>query len=99
MTPTLRIQLLGDFRCFVDGRPLPTLNKPRQQTLLAFLLLHRHTVPTRRQIAFAMWPDSSERQACTNLRKMLFQLRHEYPVLDDFLVVDGQSLGWRSDAP
>jgi DNA-binding SARP family transcriptional activator len=99
MAPTLRIQLLGEFRHFLDGQPLDTLIMPRQQALLAYLLLHRHAPQPRQQIAFAFWPDSSERQAQTNLRKLFFQLRQALPQPDEYLYADHQRLGWRSAAP
>jgi DNA-binding SARP family transcriptional activator len=98
MTPNLHIQLLGEFCLLVNDKPLTTLNKPRQQALLAYLLLHRHTPHSRQQIAFSFWPDSSEGQAYTNLRKIVFQLRQALPNVDDFISADTQSLGWREDA-
>ncbi len=97
MSPILRIQLLGEFSLFVNDNPLTTLNKPRQQALLAYLLLYRHTPQTRQQIAFSFWPDTSEGQAYTNLRKVVFQLRQALPTVDDFIFADTQSLGWRRD--
>src|SRR3954462_6924389 len=60
MSPHLHIQLLGTFHCLLDERPLFLAHKPRQQALVAYLLLHRHAPPTRQQVAFALWPDSSE---------------------------------------
>src|SRR3954453_23908042 len=98
MPPILRIQLLGEFRLFVDEQPLDTINKPRQQALLAYLLLHRYAPQPRQQIAFTFWPDSSESQAYTNLRKLFFQLREVLPEADVFLYANTQSLGWQSDA-
>jgi DNA-binding SARP family transcriptional activator/tetratricopeptide (TPR) repeat protein len=82
-----------------DGQPLDTLNRPRQQALLAYLLLHRHAPQPRQQIAFSFWPDSTERQAYTNLRKLCFDLRQALPHADNFLIADSQRLGWCSDAP
>src|SRR5262245_50949913 len=98
MPPHLDIRLLGEFRLFVDEQPLDTLNKPRQQALLAYLLLHRHAPQSRQHLAFIFWPDSSEEQAYTNLRKLFFQLRQALPEADNFLHADHQSLSWRSDA-
>lgn len=39
---TLRIHLLGDFRLLWGDELLTGFYHPRQQALLAFLLLHRH---------------------------------------------------------
>ena len=99
MSPTLHIQLLGELRLWLDDEPLHGPVRPRQQALLAYLLLHRHAPQSRRQIAFAFWPDSSERQAYTNLRKLYFQLRQLLPNADDFLYADTLQLGWRAEAP
>src|SRR4051812_34927466 len=98
MTPNLRIQLLGEFRLFANDQPLTSLNKPRQQALLAYLLLHRHAPQSRQQVAFSFWPDSSEGQAYTNLRKLFFQLRQALPAADTFLSATSLTLGWRLDS-
>lgn len=47
------------------------MKQPRLQSLLAYLLLHRFTPQARQHVAFTFWPDSSEAQALTNLRKQL----------------------------
>jgi hypothetical protein len=39
----LRLFLLGDFRAFDGDVTLETLRSPRLQSLLAYLLLNRHT--------------------------------------------------------
>jgi DNA-binding SARP family transcriptional activator/tetratricopeptide (TPR) repeat protein len=99
MTPSLRIHLLGEFRLFVADQPMLTIDRPRQQALLAYLLLHRHAPQPRQQVAFCFWPDSSEAQAYTNLRKLVFQVRQALPQADHFLIVDSQHLGWQANAP
>jgi DNA-binding SARP family transcriptional activator/predicted ATPase len=99
MSPTLQLQLLGEFRLLVDDQPLRTLDRPRLQALLTYLVLHRHAPQPRQQIAFCLWPDTSESQAFANLRKLVFQLRRALPQADSLLDADGQHLGWRSDAP
>jgi hypothetical protein len=42
-------------------------------------VLHQRTVHSRRSLAFMLWPESSESQARTNLRKLLYTLRHVLP--------------------
>ena len=98
MPPTLHIRLLAEFRLFADDQPLDFFNKPSQQALLAFLLLQRHAPQPRQKIAFAFWPDSTEKQAYTNLRKLFYLLRQSLPNADDFLVADYFTIGWRQDA-
>jgi DNA-binding SARP family transcriptional activator/predicted ATPase len=99
MSSMLRIHLLGEFRLFSGAQSVGLLDRPRHQALLAYLLLHRHMPQSRQQIAFYFWPDSSERQAYTNLRKLYFQLRQALPNADSFLYADNHRLGWHQDAP
>lgn len=71
----LKIQLFGAFRMEYGGERITTVNMARLQSLLAYLLVHRQAPQSRQHVAFRFWPDSSEKQAHTNLRKLLFQLR------------------------
>ena len=72
MSPTLRIHLLGDFLLVSGEAPVP-MPVARAQSLLAYLLLHRDAPQGRSHLAFLLWPDSTEAQAHTNLRKLLYQ--------------------------
>jgi DNA-binding SARP family transcriptional activator len=98
-TPTLYIHLLGDFRLAYDGEPVTTVNTARLQSLLAYLLLHREAPQSRQHLAFLLWPDSTERQARTNLRKQVHNLRRALPDPDRFLRADAKTLQWLPDAP
>jgi DNA-binding SARP family transcriptional activator/predicted ATPase len=93
----MEVYLLGQFQVKVDGEAITSLNHPRLQELLAYLLLQRGKGISRQHVAFLFWPDSSEEQARTNLRNLLHRLRRAFPVSDDFLVVDETHLQWRSD--
>ncbi|MSP13808.1 MAG: hypothetical protein EXR62_12740 [Chloroflexi bacterium] len=95
----LHIQLLGDFRLRYGDVPLAGIAIPRLQSLLAYLLLHRAAPQARQQIAFLFWPDSSEGQAHTNLRKNLYLLRQSLPDAERFLEIENQAVQWRPDAP
>lgn len=53
----------------------------------------------RQRLAFLPWPDSTERQARTNLRHVLHNLRGALPDPDRFLDVTARTLQWRTDAP
>lgn len=96
--PTLHIQLLGGFQLHYNDAPVVTVIQARQQSLLAYLLLHRHAPQSRQHLAFLFWPDSTEAQARTNLRRELYQLRHTLPEADQFLAVGAQTVQWRADA-
>lgn len=95
----LHIELLGGFRLLHGNESLNTVDTPRLQSLLAYLLLHRETPQSRHRVAFLFWPDSPEEQALTNLRNLLYRLRHSLPQSDRFLYVDRRTLRWRDTAP
>src|SRR4051794_20163951 len=76
----LQLQLLGHFQLLVNGAPV-WIQQARLQSLLAYLLLHRHARQTRQHLAFLFWPDSTEAQARANLRKALYDLRQLIPEL------------------
>ncbi len=93
----LDIRLLGSVELRLGGNLLAPPESARAVSLLAFLLVHRGVPQPRRRVAFLLWPDSTEAQARTNLRKALHTLRHALP--DGFLDGDTQTLRWRTDAP
>ncbi|MBX3000846.1 MAG: AAA family ATPase [Caldilineaceae bacterium] len=99
MNKTLQIRLLGQFSLHYGDQPLTTISADRQQSLLVYLLLHRQSPVPRHHIAFQLWPDSSEAQARSNLRNLLFSLRQALPDADRFLEITNLTLYWRSDAP
>jgi DNA-binding SARP family transcriptional activator len=99
LTSTLHIRLLGDFWIFRDQQVVTGVETPRLQSLLAYLLLHRDAPQPRSHLAYVFWPDSTEGQARTNLRKQVHYLRRTLPDADQFLQVDTQTLFWRPDAP
>ncbi len=98
-TPRLHITLLGDFQLIYDDEPVTEIDTPRLQSLLAYLLLHRSAPQIRHHVAFVLWPDSTEAQALTNLRNLLYHLRHDLPDAERFLHIDRQTVQWRTDAP
>lgn len=93
---TLHMYLLGDFRLASGETALTTVSIPRVQSLLAYLVLHRAAPQARSHLAFLLWPESTEAQARTNLRKVLYQLQQALPYANAFLYTDKQSLHWRS---
>jgi DNA-binding SARP family transcriptional activator len=71
----LSIRLLGGFQIANGQEPATNLERARRQELLAYLLLHHGRSIPRQQLAFPFWPDSSEKQALTNLRNLWYGLR------------------------
>ncbi|MCL4835126.1 MAG: AAA family ATPase [Caldilineaceae bacterium] len=93
----LQIQLLNGFALrWADG-PVVTISAPRQQELLAYLLLRSGAPQPREQIAFLLWPETTDSQARSNLRRELFRLRSQWPDVERWLVTDTQTLCWLND--
>ena len=79
----MAVRLLGRFALHRDGAEVP-LDAARAELLLGYLVLHPDAQP-RRRLAAALWPDSTEAQAHTNLRKLLHTLRRTLPDVDEHL--------------
>lgn len=94
VTSNVQVWLLGDFRLQVDEQPLTLALAPRAQSLLAYLLLKPQSSHSRQHLAFLLWPDTNERQARTNLRNLLFQLRQSWPTIDQYLQISAVTLQW-----
>jgi predicted ATPase/DNA-binding SARP family transcriptional activator/Flp pilus assembly protein TadD len=94
--PELAIHLLGGFQLLSRGEPVP-VRSARVVLLLARLVLSRRAPLSRTQLASLFWPESSDAQARTNLRKVLLELRRALPGADRVLATEGPSLVWRPD--
>jgi len=98
-SPVLRIELFGGFHLLTDDRPAPRVPSARQQQVIAYLILHARTAPVQRQrVAASLWPESTDAQALTNLRRELHHLRESFPKLDALIDAESRTLGWRADA-
>lgn len=93
----LRVSLLGEQVIADDATGTVLTRSPRSVALVAHLVVHAGLAQPRRLLAGLFWPDSTDAQALTNLRRELHQLRR---VLGDLpsLAVTGQDLCWR-DTP
>ena len=91
------VRLLGGFRV-ASGGIVVHAGPRRVRELFALLLLERHEPVPRERLAYALWPESSERQARTNLRQALHQLRSKIPDVDRLLLLDGPDLRFLNDA-
>ncbi len=94
MSQTIDIRLLGGFSLIYGDRPIAGITSARSQALLAYLVLHCQTPQSRSRIASDLWPESTDVQARTNLRKELSNLRHALPHSDEFLWVEAKMLQW-----
>jgi DNA-binding SARP family transcriptional activator len=97
--PTLHIRLLGDFYILHGEAPIPGVDNPRLESLLAYLVLHRNAPQSRAHLSYLFWLDSTESQARANLRKQLYHLRRSLPDAEQFLYADHKVLQWQPDAP
>ena len=95
----LRVELLGGFRIVADDRAAARVPSARQQQILAFLVLHSAGAAILRQrVAGSLWPESTDAQALTNLRRELHHLREEWPAVSSLIEARSRTLAWRGDA-
>ena len=90
----LRVSLLGEQSITCDGDDSARTRSSRAVVLVAFLVVHAGSAQVRQRIAGLFWPESTDAQALTNLRRELHHLRQ---VLGDepSLVVTSRDLCWR----
>lgn len=94
----LEVRLLGTVEVILDGRRLGAFNALRLQRFLALIAL-RTDLQHRSRLAFELWPDSNEHQARTNLRKLLHDVRHSFPDIDQFVQIDNEIVRWIPTGP
>ena len=89
----LHVSVLGEQAITDDGAGVQARSS-RAVALVAFLAAHAGVPQPRQRIAGMFWPDSTDAQALTNLRRELHHLRQ---VLGDdrSLVVTPRDLCWR----
>ena len=90
----LRMSLLGEQAIVDDRAGSVQARSSRVVALVAFLAVHAGSPQPRQRIAGLLWPESTNAQALTNLRRELHHLRQ---VLGDeaSLVVTPRDLCWR----
>src|SRR4051794_22901043 len=95
---TLDLRLLGGFQLTWQGAPL-VLSSSRARALLARLALHAGEPQARALLAPLFWPDSTDAQARTNLRRLLHELWQVLPDPALFVAAENTALTWRAEAP
>jgi DNA-binding SARP family transcriptional activator/tetratricopeptide (TPR) repeat protein len=90
----LHVSLLGEQAITDDRGGSVRARSSRAVVLVAFLVVHAGSPQARQRIAGLLWPESTDGQALTNLRRELHHLRQ---VLGDepSLVVTSRDLCWR----
>jgi DNA-binding SARP family transcriptional activator/predicted ATPase len=94
----LEVRLLGGFVVSEDGAPLSSVHATRQQAFLAWLLLHPGQPQPRARVASLLWPDGGDVHARNNFRKLLFDVREEWPGVDAFVDIRRTAIAWRKSA-
>src|SRR5688572_26848608 len=94
----LKVRLLGGVEIILGGVRLRAFNNLRLQRFLALITLRRY-LQHRSRLAFELWPDSNERQARTNLRKLLHDFRHSLPDIGEFVEIDNEIVRWIPTGP
>ncbi|MBU5441512.1 AAA family ATPase [Paenibacillus sp. MSJ-34] len=69
----------------------------KMRLLLAYLALAYDIPQGRKKNAFDFWPDSTEKQALSNLRKLLHDLRECLPQLDRYLIATPTYIQWNKE--
>src|SRR5215469_10366760 len=90
----LHMSLLGEQAIIDDRAGSVQARSSRAVALVAFLIVHAGSPQPRQRIAGLLWPESTDAQALTNLRRELHHLRQ---LLGDeaSLVVTPRDLCWR----
>src|ERR671923_1630033 len=94
----LEVRLLGAVEVVLDGRRLRAFNALRLQRFLALIAL-RSDLQHRSRLAFELWPESDERQARANLRKLLHDFRRALPDIGEFVEIDNEIVRWIPTGP
>jgi DNA-binding SARP family transcriptional activator len=71
----MRVSVLGEQAIVDDRSGSVRTRSSRAVVLVAFLALHAGSPQARQRIAGLFWPDSTEAQALTHLRRELHHLR------------------------
>ncbi len=93
----LEIRFFGECQFIDDGQRISGLQTKRMRSLLGYLVLHAGQQISATHLAFLFWPDSSEKQARTNLRRAFYNLRQTFPQSDEYLERGDHTVRWRGD--
>ncbi len=89
----LHVSLLGE-QAIIDDEAGVRTRSSRAVALVAFLVAHAGSPQPRQRIAGLFWPESTDAQALTNLRRELHHLRNALGP-EPSLVVTSRELCWR----
>jgi DNA-binding SARP family transcriptional activator len=90
----VHVRILGEQAVTDSATGTILTRSPRTVALIAFLAIHAGSPQPRQRIAALFWPDSTDAQALTNLRRELHHLRQTLDG-ESALVVTSRDLCWR----
>jgi DNA-binding SARP family transcriptional activator len=71
----LALSLLGPFQASLDGEPVTDFESTKVRALLAYLAVEADRTHRRDVLAGLLWPEWPDRDALSNLRYALYNLR------------------------
>ena len=93
--PQLSLSLLGPFQVTLDGQPVTGYKSDKVRALLAYLAVDADRPHRREVLAGLLWPDWPDREALSNLRYALSNLRRvigDREVEPPFLLISRDTL-------
>lgn len=90
----LHMRFLGDQDISTDGGSLAQRLGRRSVELLAYLSAHPRTKHPRQVLACLFWPESTDAQALTNLRREIHRVRSVLGASELGLEIDSHTIGW-----
>ncbi len=97
----LALSLLGPFQATLDGTPVTAFESDKVRALLAYLAVEGNRPQRRETLAGLLWPDMSERDARTNLRHVLANLRtalNDRDTEQPFLLTSRQTIQFNGES-
>jgi DNA-binding SARP family transcriptional activator/tetratricopeptide (TPR) repeat protein len=90
----LELCLLGEQRVIVDGENVTAAVPQRTLGLLAAFAVRPGEDQLRAGLAAKFWPESTDEQALTNLRRELHALRQRLPEFAEAVLTSGRTVRW-----
>jgi ABC-type oligopeptide transport system substrate-binding subunit/DNA-binding SARP family transcriptional activator len=98
MSSRLEFRLLGFFEILNNGRKLPKPATQKSQSLLAYLVLHRHAPPQTREVLSGLfWGDRPEVKARGSLSTALWHIHRCLPD-DSLILAEGETVQFNPQA-
>ncbi len=97
----LSLSLLGPFQAALDGNPVTAFESDKVRALLAYLAVEADRPHRRDKLAGLLWPERPNRDARSNLRYALYNLRQaigDRQATPPFLHVSRQTIQFNGDS-